>query len=122
MGELPKSEESRQISHLGLEEIVHATNKIGMQYCEAKKKFDRLDLLKASHRAQAMEKYDDGIRSETKIKRMAEIDPSYMKYLEDLSEAKAVSEKLRLRYESYKNLFEAKRSVLSFQKAEMRLY
>ena len=30
-------------------------------------------------------------------------------------------DKLRIRYESYKNLFEARRSLLSYQKAEMKL-
>ena len=68
-----------------------------------------------------MEKYDDEKRSEAKIKRLAETDKSYKDFLDKLSEAKASSERLKIRYESYKNLFEARRSMLSYQKAEMRL-
>lgn len=104
-----------------LEEIVHLTNTIGMEYANAKKTSDRYDLLKPSYRARAMEKYDDGMRTETKIRRLAETDQDYLNFLEKFSEAKAQTEKLRIRYESYKNLFEARRSVLSYKKAEMNL-
>ena len=68
-----------------------------------------------------MEKYDDNKRSEAKIKRLAETDEIYRDFLDNLSEAKAICERLKIRYESYKNLFEARRSMLSYQKAEMRL-
>lgn len=104
-----------------LEDIVHLTNKVGMEYAAAKKEADKLDLLKASYRARAMEKYDDGIRTESKIRRLAEIDSDYIEFLEKFANAKAESEKLRIRYESYRNLFEARRSLLSYKKAEMNL-
>ena len=106
---------------MNLEEIVHLTNKVGMEYAVARKEADRLDLLKATYKAKAMEKYDDGLRSESKIRRLAEIDNEYVHFLEQLAAAKAESERLRIRYESYKNLFEARRSMLSFKKAEMNL-
>lgn len=112
---------SPQAAQMSLEEIVHLSNKIGMEYAEAKKKSDYLELLKPSYRARAMERYDDGQRSEVKIKRLAEIDETYLKYLNQLAEAKANCDRLKIRYDSYKNLFEAKRSMLSYQKAEMKL-
>lgn len=106
--------------HKNLEEIVHIASKIGLEYVEAKKDFDRLELLKPTMRAKAMERYDDGQLSEAKLKRLAEMDDKYVAFLEKLSQARASSERLRIQYESYKNLFEAKRSLLSYKKAEMR--
>lgn len=106
---------------LSLEDIVNIANKIGLELVAAKKISDRLELLKPTMRAKAMEKHDDGERSETKIRRLAEIDPEYVAFLEELTIAKSEYEKFRIRYESYKNLFEARRSMLSYQKAEMRL-
>lgn len=106
---------------MNLEDIVRIANKIGMEFAKAKKEAEHLDLLKATKRAKAMLKYDDGKMSEAKIKRHAEADEDYVAFLVSLSEAKAEAEKLRIRYESYKNLFEARRSMLSYQKAEMKL-
>ena len=107
---------------LNLEEIVHLANKAGLEYAEAKKIAERLELLKATERSRAMERHDDGKRSEARIKRMAETDEQYIRFLENLSQARGECEKLKIRYESFKNLFEARRSVLSYQKAEMKLY
>lgn len=104
-----------------LEEIVHLANKVGMDYAAAKKESDKLDLLKATFKARAMEKYDDGTRTEVKIRRLAEIDEEYVAFLEKLASSKADTERLRVRYDSYKNLFEARRSMLSYKKAEMNL-
>lgn len=109
------------VSKLGLEEIVHLTNKIGLEYVDAKKEAERHELLKPTIKAKLMVALDDGQMTETKLKRLAESDDSYIAYLEKLSELKQTSERLRVRYESYKNLFEAKRSLLSYQKAEMKL-
>jgi hypothetical protein len=106
---------------LGLEEIVHLTNKIGMEFVDAKKDAELLELLKPTVRARIMLRYDDGSMSEVKLKRITETDEEYIECLTKLAEAKAKSEKLKIRYESYKNLFEAKRSLLSYQKAEMKL-
>lgn len=110
-----------QTEKLSLEDIVNLANKVGLEFVAAKKTADRLELLKATMRAKAMEKYDDGSRSEAKIKRLAEMDSEYVAFLEELTNAKAEYERYRIRYESYKNLFEARRSMLSYQKAEMRL-
>ena len=106
---------------LSLVEIVYLTNKVGTEFAFAKKKADKLDLMKPIYRSKAMEKYDDGTLSEAKIRRLAEVDSEYIEFLEELSEAKFKSESLRIRYDSYRNLFEARRSMLSYQKAEMRL-
>jgi competence protein ComGF len=109
------------LSPKSLEDIVVITTKVGLEYANAKKEADRGELLKSTRKAQAMEKYDDGKRSETKIRRLAEMDPEYIQFLNQLAEWKAKSEKLRIRYDSYKNLFEARRSMLSYQKMEMRI-
>jgi hypothetical protein len=109
------------LESLSLEEIVNLSNKVGLEFVIAKKEADRYDLLKSSQRSRLMEKHDDGKKSEAKIKRLAESDPEYIEFLEKYIEAKFRSEQLRIRYESYKNLFEARRSSLSYQKAEMNL-
>jgi hypothetical protein len=64
---------------------------------------------------------DDGSMSEARLKRLTETDPEYLEFIEKLVTAKGECDKLRIRYESYKNLFEARRSLLSYQKAEMKL-
>ncbi len=106
---------------LGLEEIVHLTNRVGLEYVLAKKEAERLDLLKNTVRARVTIRIDDGHLSEAKLRRMMETDAEYTDFLESLVNARADAERLRVRYESYKNLFEARRSLLSYQKAEMKL-
>lgn len=106
---------------LGLEEIVHLANKVGLDYVTAKKEAERLELLKATVRARVSLRLDDGEISEAKLKRLTETDNEYVDFLEKLAAAKGEAEKLRIRYESYRNLFEARRSLLSYQKAEMKL-
>lgn len=106
---------------LGLEEIVHIANKIGMEYADAKKDSERFELLKPTIRARIMLGLDDGNLPEAKLRRLTETHAEYIAFIEQMVEAKGKAEKLRIRYESYKNLFEAKRSLLSYQKAEMKL-
>ena len=106
---------------LGLEEIVHLANKAGMEYVKAKREAERLELMKATVRAKISIRIDDGSYNETKLKRLTETDDEYIAFLEKLSDAKGDCERLRIRYESYRNLFEARRSMMSYQKAEMKL-
>ena len=106
---------------LGLEEIVHLANKIGLEYAAAKKCAERFELLKPSERARIMLQLDDGSMSEAKLRRVTETHREYVEFIEQLVSARGDAERLRIRYESYKNLFEARRSLLSYQKAEMKL-
>lgn len=113
--------QEKSADRLGLEDIVYLTNKVGLEYAAAKREAERLELLKPTIRAKITLKLDDGKLSETRLRRLTEVDPEYIDYLEKLSSARGESDKLRIRYESYKNLFEARRSMLSYQKAEMKL-
>ena len=113
--------EAQKNKPLTLEDIVTLTNKIGLAYAESKRKAEYFELMKPTERARLMEKHDDGKLTETKIRRLAETDSEYINYLEKLSKAKFECEQLKIRYESYKNLFEARRSMLSYKKAEMSL-
>ena len=113
--------QTSKTNKLTLEDIVTLANKIGLEYAKSKKTAEYYELMKPSKRAEFMEKYDDGKRTETKIRRLAEIDSDYVSFLNELSKAKFECEQLKIRYESYKNLFEARRSMLSYQKAEMNL-
>ncbi len=106
---------------LGLEDIVHLANKIGLEYVTARKESERLELLKNTVRARVSIRLDDGTLTEAKLRRLMETDQEYLDFLNELVSARAESEKLRVRYESYKNLFDARRSLLSYQKAEMKL-
>jgi hypothetical protein len=106
---------------LGLEEIVHLANKVGLEFASARKEAERLDLLKATVRARVALRLDNGELTEAKLRRLTETDSEYVDFIEKLAEAKGNSERLRIRYESYKNLFDARRSMLSYQKAEMKL-
>jgi hypothetical protein len=106
---------------LGLEDIVHLANKIGLEFVAARKEAERLELLKNTVRSKIAIRLDDGTVSEAKLRRLMETDPEYEEFLNKLVAARAESEKLRIRYESYKNLFDARRSLISYQKAEMKL-
>lgn len=106
---------------LGLEDIVHLANRVGLEFATAKKESERLELLRPTVRARISIRMDDGKISETRLRRLTETDPEYIDFIEKLSDAKGECERLRIRYESYKNLFEARRSMLSYQKAEMKL-
>jgi hypothetical protein len=119
----PKSSlpEKKPWDKLGLEEIVHITNKVGLAYVEAKKSAEHYELLKGPTRARIALRLDDGKMSENRLRRLTETDPEYLDFLEKLSAAKRESDRLRVRYESYKNLFDARRSLLSFQREEMKL-
>ncbi len=112
---------SGQTDKLGLEDIVHLANKVGLEFVNAKKDADRLELLKNTIRSRVILRIDDGQSSEAKLKRQMEVDPEYLQYVDKLVNARAEADKLRVRYESYKNLFDARRSLLSYQKAELKL-
>ena len=113
--------ESIPTNKLNLEEIVHLANRVGLEYADAKKEMDYLELMKPTVRSKITIRIDDGTLSETKLRRLTETDEEYVAYLEKIVEAKNNCEKLKIRYESYKNLFEARRSLMSYQKAEMKL-
>lgn len=113
--------EKKPWDKLGLEEIVHITNKVGLAYVEAKKNAEHYELMKAPTRAKIALRLDDGKLSESRLKRLTETDPEYLDFLEKLSTARRECDRLKVRYESYKNLFDARRSLLSFQKEEMKL-
>ena len=115
------STEPKSAAKLGLEDIVQLTNKVGLEFVSAKKEAERLELLKPTVRARITIRLDCGNLSEVKLRRLTETDEEYVNYLERLAEAKADADRLRIRYESYKNLFEARRSLLSYQKAELKL-
>lgn len=106
---------------LSLEEIVQLSNRIGLEYAAAKKEAERLELLRPSIRAKIAIRLDVGDLSEAKLRRLTESDAEYIDFIEKLAAARGECEKLRIRYESYKNLFEARRSMMSYQKAEMKL-
>ena len=113
--------EKKSWDKLGLEEIVHITNKVGLAYVEAKRNAEHYELMKAPTRARISLRLDDGKMSESKLKRLTETDQEYIDFLEKLTEAKRECDRLKVRYESYKNLFDARRSLLSYQREEMKL-
>jgi hypothetical protein len=108
---------------LTLEEIIHLANKIGLEHVEKRKEAERLELLRTSVRATIMNRIEAAAAEripEARLKRLAEADAEYLSLLENIATARAESEKLRVRYESYRNLFDARRTMISYRKTELR--
>ena len=141
------SEERRELS---LEEIIQLANRIGLEHVDKRRDAERLELLRTSLRAQLMnrieqehmERAQEAARAavlagkdeaaadkiaektaqvaEARLKRLAEAHPDYLDLLDRIAESRAESEKLRIRYDSYRNLFEARRTMISYKKTEMK--
>lgn len=110
------------IKEMGLEEIIQLANKIGLEYVEKRKEAERLELLRTSIRAKIMNRIElteDKI-PEARLKRLAEADAEYIELLEKIVSVRAETEKLRIRYESYKSLFDARRTMISYKKVELK--
>ncbi len=110
---------------LSLEEIIQLANKIGLEYADKRRDAERLELLRTTVRARIMNRIESEAGSEASIpegrlKRLAEADPEYVQLLEQIASTRAESEKLRIRYESYRNLFDAKRTMISYKKTELK--
>ena len=107
---------------LSLEEIIHIANRIGLEYCDRKREAESLELRRTTVRSQIMNRIEEenpGL-SENKLRRLAEADAAYADFLESIATSRAEAEKLRIRYESYRNLFDAKRTLISYKKTELR--
>ena len=114
------SEDKKEMS---LEEIIQLANRIGLEHADKRKDAERLELLRTSIRAQIMNRIEENSEKavpEAKLKRLAEAAPEYLELLEKIASARAESEKLRVRYESYRHLFDAKRTMISLKKVEMK--
>ncbi len=111
-----------QIKEMGLEEIIQLANKIGLEYVEKRKEAERLELLRTSVRAKIMNRIEltGDKRPEARRKRLAEEDSKYIELLEKIVSVSAETEKLRIRYESYKSLFDARRTMISYKKIELK--
>jgi hypothetical protein len=119
-------EEKKELS---LEEIIQLANRIGLEFVDKRREAERLELLRTSIRAQLMNRIESeqaereaGEKSlpEAKLKRLAEAHPEYLELLDRIAQARAESEKLRIRYDSYRHLFEARRTMISYKKTEMK--
>lgn len=111
------------VGELNLEEIIHMANKLGLEYVEKRREAERLELIRTSVRSKIMNRLEEEGTTkipETRLKRLAEADAEYMQLLEEIAGARAESEKLRIRYESYRNLFDARRTLISYKKTELR--
>ena len=118
----PKHNDTSSLRELGLEEIIHLSNKLGIEYAEKRKEAERLELLRTSFRSKIMNKLESQEKKipESKLKRLAEASEEYITFLEKIVLARSEAEKLRIRYESYKNLFEARRTLISYKKMELK--
>ena len=117
-----RNEDSSTGRELGLEEIIHMANKIGLEYVDKRRDAERLELLRTSVRSATMNRIEQELGSvpEVRLKRLAEADAEYIRLLEDIAKSRAESEKLRIRYESYRNLFDARRTMISYKKTELK--
>ncbi len=110
------------IKEMALEEIIHISNKIGLEYADKRKEAERLELLRTSIRSKIMnqiERTNEKI-PEARLKRLAEADFEYVDLLEKIALLRAEAEKLKVLYESYKSLFDARRTLISYKKVELK--
>lgn len=110
---------------LSLEEIIQLANKIGLEFVDKRREAERLELLRTTVRAKIMNRIEaeagtDAAIPEGRLKRLAEADAEYVQLLEQIAQTRADSEKLRIRYESYRNLFDARRTMISYKKTELK--
>ncbi len=108
---------------LNLEEIIVMANRLGIEFVEKRKEAERLELLRTSVRARIMNRIEANSQeklSENKLRRLAEADDEYLDLLERIADSRGESEKLRVRYDSYRNLFDARRTLISYRKTELR--
>lgn len=110
------------IKEMGLEEIIQLANKIGLEYVAKRKEAERFELLRTSIRAKIMNRIESHSEKipEARLKRLAEADSEYIDLLEKIVTAREETEKLRIRYESYKSLFDARRTMISYKKIELK--
>lgn len=110
---------------LSLEEIIQLANKIGLEYVDKRREAERLELLRTTVRSKIMNRIEaeagaEAAIPEGRLKRLAEADSEYVQLLEQIAHTRAESEKLRIRYESYRNLFDARRTMISYKKTELK--
>ncbi|MFZ9520776.1 MAG: hypothetical protein ACO3A4_09885 [Silvanigrellaceae bacterium] len=121
----PSANQTQGQRELSLEEIIQLANKIGLEYVDKRRDAERLELLRTTVRARIMNRIeseagDASSIPEGRLKRLAEADSEYVQLLEQIAQTRADSEKLRIRYESYRNLFDAKRTMISYKKTELK--
>lgn len=117
------SAENSSHKELSLEEVIHIANRIGLEHVEKRREAERLELLRTSIRAQIMNRIESASPEkipEARLKRLAEADPEYTALLEEIAKTRGEAEKLRVRYESYRDLFDAKRTMISYRKTELK--
>ena len=107
---------------MALEEIIQISNKSGLEYADRRRDAERLELLRTSVRAKIMNRLEQVYEKipEARLKRLAEAEEEYTSLLENIAFTRAEAEKLRIRYESYKSLFDARRTMISFKKVELK--
>lgn len=107
-----------------LEDIISMANRIGLEYVDRRREAERLELMRTSVRSQLMNRIEEESTErsipEARLKRLAEAHPEYLDLLERIALTRAESEKLRIRYDSYRNLFEARRTLISYRKTELK--
>lgn len=115
--------EAHQHKDLSLEEIIHLANRIGLEHVDKRRDAERLELLRTSVRAKIMNRIEANASEkipEARLKRLAEADSEYTLLLEEIAKTRGEAEKLRVRYESYRDLFDAKRTMISYKKTELK--
>ena len=108
-----------------LESLAYEIEKKGKAWIEAKQVSERYDELKKIVLAEIqnnLELTNTGKElSEARLKRTAEGSDKYRTHIVDMCEVKKNASVAYIEYEALKNLFEAKRSDQSFEKAKMQL-
>ena len=106
-----------------LERLVVEIQEAGQAWIESKLKSDQLDAGEKNYLAALMNGIDDATKgtkiSEAKLERLARGSPEFGNYVIGKVMAIAETGRKKVRYESLQNLWEAKRSELSFERVKI---
>jgi hypothetical protein len=106
-----------------LERLVVEIQVAGQEWIEAKLKSDQLDDGEKNYLAALMNSLDDAMKgtkiSESKLERLARGSPEFGNYVIGKVTAIAETGRKKVRYEALQNLWEAKRSELSFERVKI---
>jgi len=108
---------------INLESLVIEIQQAGQEWIEAKLRSDQLEDGEKNFLAALINSLDDAMKgqkvSETKLERLARGSADFREYVTGKCCAIAETARKRVRYESLRDLFEARRSEFAFERAKL---
>lgn len=105
-----------------LEKLVTEIEEAGIYYVELRaiaRRYEELKKIKLAQLKRDHAKRNDGRISHVQLESKAYADPDYKKFILDLVRTEKESEKAKVRYEACKNLFDAMRTNIAFEREKL---